>query len=268
MSGVRDGRRSSAGTTVEAIDQLAGALLEITTRLVGDAQTEAVLELVTGACVDVVGAAASGVLMRDPLGGLRVVAASDERAAFVTVLEAQYVDGPSTDCLASGAMAGSRDLGEMRRTWPQFTPTALEAGFQAAYAVPMRLDGDPLGALNLLFAARTALDGPRLRLCQVLADLTVLGLAQERDGARSERVFEQTLRAVNDRVSLGHAIGLVAGRLDVDIDTARTMIVRRARSTASPIVDVARAITNDTISPRDLQASVPDGPGQPAAPED
>jgi hypothetical protein len=231
---------------VEVSDQLAGALLEITTRLVGDADAGAVLELVTGACVDVVGATASGVLTRDPLGGVRVVAASDERAAFVTVLEAQYVDGPSLDCLASGATAGSQDLGKMRDAWPQFVPAAVAAGVQAVYAVPMRLDGDIAGALNLLFTSRVTLDGPRLRLCQILADLAVLGLAQERDGSRSERVFERTLKAVNDRLSLGHAIGLVAGRLDVDVDTARAMIVHRARSTGSPILDVVSAITDGT----------------------
>lgn len=268
MSGVGDSRRPDPGPTVEVSDQFAGALLEITTLLVGDADAGAVLALVTGVCVDVVGAAASGVVMRDPLGGVRVVAASDERAALVTVLEAQYVDGPSLDCLASGTTAGSQDLGEMRRTWPQFVPAAVAAGFQAVYAVPMRLEGDTVGGLNVLFTSRAALDGPRLRLCQALADLAVLGLAQERDGSRSERVFEQTLKAVNDRLSLGHAIGLVAGRLDVDVDTARAMIVQRARSTASPLLDVAWAITDGSVSPRDLQASFQDGPGESAAPAD
>ena len=185
MSGVGDGRWSDTGPVVEVNDRLAAGLVDITTRLVGGADAGAVLDLVTGACVDVMGAAAAGVLMREPLGGVRVVAASDERTPVVTVLEAQYIDGPSLDCLASGTTAGSSNLGGLRDTWPQFVAAAVAAGFHAAYAVPMRLDGEAVGGLNLLFSSRAVVDGPRLRLCQVLADLAVLGLAQERDGSRS-----------------------------------------------------------------------------------
>lgn len=261
MNGVGDGRRSDAGPVADVNDHLADGLLDITTRLVGGADASAVLDLVTGVCVDVVGAAASGVLVREPLGGVRVVATSDERAAVVTVLEAQYVDGPVLDCLAAGATAGSSNLAGMR-AWPQFVAAAAAAGFHAAYALPMRLDGEGIGGLTLLFTSRAVLDGPRLRFGQVLADLAVLGLAQERDGFRSERVFEQTLRAVNDRLSLGHAIGIVAGRIDIDVDTARAMIVHRARLTGSSIMKVAWAIVDGTVSPHDLRASFPGGAGE------
>lgn len=258
----RDSRWSGTGPVVEVSDRLADGLVNITTRLVRGAAAGAVLDLVTGACVDVIGAAASGILMREPLGGVRVVAASDERISVVTVLEAQYVDGPSLDCLASGTTAGSSNLAALRDTWPQFVDAAVAAGFHAAYAVPMRLDGETLGGLNLLFSSRAVLDRPRLRLCQVLADLAVLGLAQERDGSRSERVFEQTLKAVNDRHSLGHAIGIVAGHLDIDIDAARAMIVHRARLTGTSSVEVAWTIVDGTVSPYDLQASFTDGAGE------
>ena len=67
-------------------------------------------------------------------------------------------------------------------------------------------------------------------------------------------MFERTLKAVNDRHSLGHAIGIVAGRLDVDIDAARAMIVHRARLTGSSNVEVAWTIVDGTVSPDDLQA--------------
>jgi len=239
-------------------DHLVDRLLDITTRLVRGADAGAVLDLVTGACVDVVGAAAAGVLVREPLGGVRVVAASEERIAAVTVLETQYTDGPSLDCLASGNTAGSSDLAAMRPAWPRFVPAAVAAGFHAAYAVPMRLDDETLGGLTLLFTSRAIVDGPRLRFCQILADLAVLGLAQERDGSRSERVFVQTLEAANDRLSLGHAIGIVAGRLDVDVDAARAMIVHHARFTGSSIVEVGWTIVDGTMSPHDLRASFPE----------
>lgn len=262
ISGAGDSRWSDARPVIDVDDHTAERLLDVTTHLVGRADAGAVLDLVIGACTDVVGAAAAGFLVREPLGGIRVVTASDERTAVVTVLETQYIDGPSPDCMASGTTAGSSNLAATRHAWPRFAPAAVAAGFHAAYAVPMRLDGEAVGGLTLLFTSHAVVDGPRLRICQVLADLAVLGLAQERDGPRTERVFAQTLKAANDRLSLGHAIGIVAGRLEVDIDTARAMIVHRARYTGSAIVEVALMIVDGMMSPHDLQASFPGRAGE------
>lgn len=262
MSGDGDGQWSDTRPVVDVDDHVADGLLDVTTHLVGGADPGAVLDQVIGVCVGAVGADAAGVLMREPLGGVRIVAASDERTAVVSVLETQYVDGPSLDCLASGTPTGSPNLAARRRAWPQFAPAAIAAGFPAAYAVPMRLDGEGLGGLTLLFTSHAVVDGPRLRLCQALADLAVLGLAQERDESRTERVFAQTLKAANDRLSLGHAIGIVAGRLEVDVDVAREMIVHRARLTGSAIVEVALMIVDGTMSPHDLRASFPGRAGE------
>ena len=50
----------------------------------------------------------------------------------------------------------------IRDRWRSFVPVALDAGFRAAHAVPLRLRGDVLGALNLFRSeavARAAMDG-------------------------------------------------------------------------------------------------------------
>lgn len=247
------GRMSGAERTVEVSGRLADTLMDVTGNLVGgDVDTSAVLELVADACADIAGATASGILMNHPAGGIHVVAVSEEQPRLLTVLEAQYADGPLLDCMRAGSVVGSSDVSTRGDSWPRFAAAAAAGGFRAAYAVPMRLAGRTVGGLNLLYAARTVLDGSRLRLCQVLADLAVLGFAQECDEARSERMFTQVLTMVNDRLHLGHAVGLVAGALDVDIETARTMIAGHARSNGFSIREVARTVTDGLLAPDDL----------------
>lgn len=255
MSGVGDGPGSNAGRVVEVSGRLSDTLVEITTWLVGGSNGEAVLDLVSRACVDVLGASASGVLMLDPRGGVQVVAASEEDARILAVLEAQYADGPSADCIRTGAVVGSSDVSAMVELWPRFVQAASAAEYQAVQVVPMRLDGRTVGGLNLFYVSRATLDDAQLGLGQVLADLAVLGLSQERDGSRSERVFEQILTAANDRLYLGHAIGLVAGALDVDVDTARVLIRQHAGSTHRSHRDVVRAIADGRLAPADLEGS-------------
>ena len=50
-------------------------------------------------------------------------------------------------------------------------PRRLEAGFRAAHAVPLRLRGDVLGALNLFRSEAVALTAADLSTAQALADV-------------------------------------------------------------------------------------------------
>src|SRR4051794_30214288 len=74
--------------------QLAGALVELTTRLVDGTDATTVLRSVTDTGAALLRAAATGVMVLDPRGGIEVVAASDRPARFVEVLQTQTAQGP------------------------------------------------------------------------------------------------------------------------------------------------------------------------------
>jgi GAF domain-containing protein len=236
----------------ESHDRLVDALAEITERLVGDHDVDTVLRLVTGACADLLGAAAIGVLVRDPRGGTRVVSASDDRSRFVELLQAHTEQGPCVECVRTGSTVHAPDLRQDVERWPAFVPQALASGFFAIHAFPLTVDGRAVGGLNLLYTEPRELRPPEARLATVLADLTVLGLSQERDPRRADLLVEHTLRALDDRVLLDHATGLVAGTLDVDPDVARTAIRDHAGRTGRPVRQIARAVTDGVLAPADL----------------
>lgn len=233
-------------------DQIAVTLSELTANLVGRHDAESVLRLVTAACETLLAASAIGVMLADPRGGLSVVAASDERARFLELLQSQTDDGPCVDCVRHDTPVNQPDLETGPPRWPVFTGAALEAGFRAVHAVPMRLAGDPVGGLNVFYTAATPWQAGQQHLGQILADLTVLGLSQDDDPARTHRLAEHTLTTLNDRVMLAHAIGMVAGALDTDTDEARRLILGHATRNGGPVRDVTRRLTSGDLDPTAL----------------
>ncbi|RDI34802.1 GAF domain-containing protein [Lentzea flaviverrucosa] len=236
-------------------EQIAVTLSELTASLVGRHDAESVLRLVTAACENLLSASSTGVLMADPRGGLSVVSASDEQARFLELLQSRIDEGPCVDCVRHDTTIACPDLEDEHGRWPAFTRAALGAGFRAVHAVPMRLAGGAVGGLNVFYTAVTPWEEWQQRLGQVLGDLAVLGLSQDDDPARTQRLAEQTLTTLNDRVMLAHAIGMVAGALDIGTDEARRLIFGYAATLGSPVRDVSRLLTSGNLEVAELAAS-------------
>ncbi len=229
-------------------DHVSDAFAAITARLAARHDALTVLRAVADACLVVLSADASGVLVSDPRGGVSVAAATDERARFVELLQAQSEDGPCLECITGNSEVASTDLAAEDR-WPRFTPPAREAGFRALHAFPMRLDTRATGGVNVLYTRPTELSSRERRLGQALADLAVLGLTQERDERRAERLAEQTLTTFNDRVRVSQAVGMLAGALRLTPDEARARLTAHARAAGRSLRDIARGITDGSLSP-------------------
>jgi transcriptional regulator with GAF, ATPase, and Fis domain len=229
-------------------DHVSDALAAITVRLAARHDALSVLRAVADACGSLLSADAAGILVADPRGGVAVAAASDDRARFAEFLQAQTQEGPCLDCIAGNAEIAVVELAEEDR-WPRFTSAAQGTGFRSIHAFPMRLASRATGGINMFFTRRTELSAHERRLGQALADLAVLGLTQERDERRAERLVEQTLTALNDRVTVSHAVGMLAGALSLTPDDARALLTSRSKSTGRPLSDLARAIIDGSLTP-------------------
>jgi transcriptional regulator with GAF, ATPase, and Fis domain len=244
-----------------AQDVVSDTLAAITGRLAAHHDGLTVLRAVTDACASLLSADSTGVLIADPRGGFEVIAASDERARFVELLQAQTREGPCLDCVNDNSAVVATDLAADAYRWPRFAPAATEAGFGSVYAYPMRLMDRVVGGLNMFYSASVDLPQSTRRLAQALADLAVLGLTQERDQRRVERLAEQTLTTLNDRAHLGHAIGMVAGALGVTPDAARAMLAATSAATGRSLRELAHAVTSGALAPADLHRAPVTGRG-------
>jgi GAF domain-containing protein len=240
------------GESGAAPPDLASALVTITSRLVGSPDNATVLRLVTEVGAGLLGATATGVMLTGAGGGLEVVAASDETARFVELLQTHIDQGPCVDCIAAAAVITAPDLAAERDRWPDFVPAVLEAGYRSVVAVPLRLDGAAFGGFNLLYDTVISVPQWQLDLAQVVSDLAVLALVQERGDRRADRLLEATVTALNDRVQLDHAVGLVAGTLGIGPAAARALVIGHATEHGLALREVTRAVTDGTLAPADL----------------
>jgi transcriptional regulator with GAF, ATPase, and Fis domain len=212
---------------------------DIATVLVGLAET----------CVDLLGVTAAGLMLVDPHGRLRVMASSSERSRLVELMEIQNEEGPCLDAYRSSAAIVVRDLDVDGSRWPTFTPEALRVGFHGVYALPMRLREQTIGALNLFHQERDAVSPNALRIGQGLADVATIAILQQREMQHGNELNEQLQAALNSRIVIEQAKGVLAERERVDMDAAFELLRRNARSTSRPLSQVARlVIDGETIT--------------------
>jgi GAF domain-containing protein len=206
------------------------------------------LQMLTDRSVALLAASAAGVVLADPSGELRVAAASSQAAGLIELFQLQNDQGPCLDCFRTGQPVTVMDLIEPVQRWPRFAAAARQAGFRAVQALPMRLRDQVIGTLNLFHVA-PGLPGPReLGIGQALADVATIGLLQERSVRRAEAAAEELQGALDSRVVIEQAKGMLAERVDVDMDEAFQLLRSLARDNSQRLTDVARNLINTPIA--------------------
>jgi GAF domain-containing protein len=231
------------GVSEMAETQLADVFVEMADTLVDDFDVIDFLHVLTERCVQLLGISAAGLLLTDGQDTLQVVAASSERTRLLELFQLQADQGPCVDCFRTGQPVSVADLPAAGR-WPRFTAAAAEVGFAAVHALPMRLRTEVIGALNLFDTKPGALDEGKLRIGQALADVATIGLLQQRAIHRRDVLNEQLQTALNTRVLIEQAKGVLAERLHLDVDDAFTVLRGGARSHNRRLSELAQAIVD------------------------
>ena len=228
---------------------LSATFVELTDTMVDDFDIIDFLHVLTSRSVELLNVSAAGLLLADPRGELRVVAASSEAARLLELFQLQSDHGPCLDCFRSSKPIASTDLSADQR-WPQFAAAAQQAGFSAVQALPMRLRDQVIGALNLFRATAGPFAADTVPVGQALADVATISLLNERSVRRKDTLNEQLQTALNSRVVIEQAKGKLAERLGIDVNQAFALLRDQARNRNQRLSDVARAFVdgNQAIS--------------------
>ncbi|MBE1491519.1 GAF and ANTAR domain-containing protein [Plantactinospora soyae] len=224
--------------------QLTEAFVELADTLVDDFDMMDFLHQVTVRCAQVLDVSAAGVLLTDQRGELRVVAASTEQTRLLELLQLQTDEGPCPECFHTGRPVAVADLSTTAHRWPRFTAEARRSGFASVHALPMRLRTEVIGALNLFGAEPGALDADTIRLGQALADVATIGLLQARAIRHRETLAEQLQTALNSRIVIEQAKGVVAERRKIDVDQSFILLRGTARTSNRRLSELARAVVD------------------------
>jgi transcriptional regulator with GAF, ATPase, and Fis domain len=241
--------------------RLATAFVSLADTLVDDYDIIDLLDRLVGHCVALLGADAAGLLLADNRQQLRVVAASSEDAELMELLQVQAQQGPCLDCFAAGEPVSVPDLSATRARWPEFVAAVDQhTAFRSVPALPLRLRGHAIGAMNLFGHQPGPIRESDLALGQALADVATIGILQERAIRRGEVVTEQLQTALTSRVIIEQAKGVLAEHAGVSMNEAFTRLRGFARGRNLRLSEVAGQLVARQLAPEVLSSGVSDGP--------
>ena len=102
-------------------------------------------------------------------------------------------------------------------------------GYAGVHAIPMRLRNQVIGTLNLFRTEPDRLDPAVVVAATALVDVATIGILQERAVRQQEVIAGQLQLALNSRVLIEQAKGILAERLRVTPDEAFVLLRRYAR---------------------------------------
>lgn len=225
---------------------LASTFLTLADTLVDDFDVVEVLTTLCGRCVDLLGTSASGILLADSRGALHVMAASGEQANLLELFQIQNEEGPCLDSFRSGRAVMHNDLGT-ESPWPRFAHAARRAGFNAVHAFPMVVRSNVVGTLNLFMEDPRPLQPADIDVAQALAHAATLTVLQNRATEDSHRLTAQLQGALDSRIAIEQAKGVVSELGQVGTDEAFTWLRSFARSKNRKLTDVATAVVDRTL---------------------
>lgn len=200
------------------------------------------LQTLVDRCTEILDSADADIMLASDSGDLEVVASSSECVRRIEHSQIGVGDGPGLAAYRSGRAISIADISESAHRWPLYSRDAREAGYATVHAVPMRLRKETIGALSLFRTTAGPMAPDDAAAAQALADAATIGIIHERAFREADLTRQQLQRALDSRVIIEQAKGLLAHAHDVDVDAAFHILREHARMTNQRLHDVAISV--------------------------
>jgi len=221
---------------------LAQRFVDLADTLVDDYDVVEVLDGLMGTCLELLDVDEAGLLLNDARGNLQRVASSSEDMRLLELLQVEARVGPCFEAVQTGQMIIVPDIALSRDRWPTFAERAVSDGFNSVYAFPLRLREATIGGLNLFGSQRDALDAESRVIAKALADIATIGILQQRSIHRTSLLAENLQRALDTRIVVEQAKGVLAERGGVPMVDTFTLLRSYARRNNLKLSDVAHSV--------------------------
>jgi GAF domain-containing protein len=195
---------------------------------------------------------AAGLMITGRGERLQLLASSSDVARLLELFQLQSDEGPCLECLRAGSPVFADDVVNTATRWPRFARAAIAAGYRSVHAVPLRLKDTVVGALNFFDRSPRALAASDVALAQAFADLATMGIVQDRRAA----LIEQLQGALDSRIVIEQAKGVVAASGEVPMDIAFAALRRQARASQRPLSEIAGDVVAGRLTSRAVLAAV------------
>ena len=222
-------------------DQLSRALDALGPMARPDSAIGDALPVVMGAICGVFGVTGAGLMLVDEQSGLRYVAATDTAAEVLEQVQEQAGAGPCVESFVNDTEIVVTDL-ESDDRWPGIAAPLLAAGVRSVLGVPTRLGGGPVGSLNVYSDAIREWDASERDAIKSFNAVIEAQISSALALRHHGRVVEQLQYALENRVTIERAIGMLMARHDLDTVAAFHRLRNAARTSRRKVADVAREI--------------------------
>jgi GAF domain-containing protein len=193
-------------------------------------------------------AAACGVTIRRDGHPFSVVASND-LAAQVDELQYGTDQGPCLDAMRRGVVIQVDDLRQETR-WDSYRPHALAHGVVSSLSVPLFVEGESLGALNLYAATPEAIAGSPRAEAESLAQQCAAALTVSLRQVRQNQAQQQLAEAMVSSSIIDQAIGVLMAQQRCDETTAFGLLRQASQNRNRKLRDIAtQIITNVSGKP-------------------
>lgn len=216
--------------------------------LVDDYDTFELLQTLVLSSVELLDVDAAGILLADRNDDLELVASTSEASRLVEMIQISAEEGPCVDSFRLGVPVVVPDITADAARWPRFAALAAQQGFNSVFAVPLRLRKMTIGTLNLFRVTTSTLDDYETRAAQAMADVATIGILHERTLRASDAAREQLEHALQSRVTIEQAKGVIAFTSSVSVEEAFDRLRNHARRTRRPLAEVARDVVERRLT--------------------
>lgn len=225
--------------------------VELADTLTSDYDISDFLHTLVERCTEALRAESGGVLLESPDGTLDLAAATSPKMRELEDLEMRHEEGPCLEAYQTIEQVLAEDLREQVDRWPRTAPKAMEIGLLAAYAFPLRWRDDCIGALNLYRESPGPFRDHDVRLAQAFADVAAIGIIHNRKLNSAEQRAGQLQTALDSRVVIERATGILTERYGMELQEAFETIRQYARSHNRKLREVCQEIVDggDPVRP-------------------
>lgn len=204
----------------------------------------AALDQLLEATQDLFAASGAGLMLLSDESVLSVAAATDELGRMLEHCQEQIGEGPCVETLTFDRVVATRDLCADDR-WPRLRAAIPTSGVHAVVGIPIRVGGGAVGALNLYCDEPRDWAEPEVTALRAYGRLVERFLVTALEAREREQLAEQLQHALDNRVTIDRAVGVVMARERVDAVAAFNRLRFSARSAQRKIVDAAAELLRE-----------------------
>lgn len=247
MGAMGVGAAAEGGRNTARERMIIDTFVEFAGTLAGDFEVGEFLQLLVDRCAELLAADTAGVLLEAPDGSLRIAAATSEEMLAIKNAEMETGHGPCMEAYRTGARVLVESIDDYEDRWSDIMKRLRDMGMRSGYGFPLSFGGDCIGGLNLFHRKRAPFDDKDVELGQAFADVAAVGIMQQRKITAAEQRAEQLQGALDSRVLIEQAKGMLARQHGISPEVAFVSLRRYARNNGRKLRELCQEVVSGEL---------------------